>query len=475
MISIYSITGIMALTATLFLVLLFTLLYIKKFETKLTLLFIFVLLSASIITLGIMMSYNAKIFTTGIFWNKIQHIGFALLLFFWIMFVNFFNIQAKKKWYFYITFFIILTNIILIIFTDLFITNRPYLFKGFIKIGKEGLLYTPFIIIYFSLIIIEYFIFIKNYIKYKFKSFLPIIIGIGILILTGFKDLLETFFDTGIPMLFEAGVCIMNFLFAYSLIMRFIKMHQELKRKKKLQNEIDIAMDIQKKILPPSNSIKFSNLEISAFTKPALEIGGDFYDFFKLDNDNIAFLIADVSGKSISAALYMTMSWCTIKVFASHLKSPKKTIQAANNFLYESSKDGMFTTSIYGVFNKKTKIITYVSAGHTYPIYYNAKKNTIKYLTHQNKPLGVINNINFSEKKISFKKNDLFFMYTDGITEATINKNEQFGENHLFNFINKNKKLSSLQITQRIIKRINQFYKSHEIYDDITVMTIKNI
>lgn len=464
----------MALTATLFLILLFTLLYFKKFETNITLMFTIVLFNAAIITLSQTIIYNTDNFTQGILWHKIQHIGLILLVFFWVLFVNLFNPEYKrKKIYFGILGFISVIKIALIVFTELVITNQPYLFKGFQKIGQEGVLYNPFIIFYFSIILFEYIIFIKNCIKLKLRSYLPVIIGIGILILCGFKDLLETFINTRIPMLFETGLFLMNFLFAYFLIMRFIKIHGELKDKKRLEHEIIIAMDIQKKILPNSNSLKSHNIEIAALTTPAYEVGGDFYDFFPLDDNKLAFIIADVSGKSIPAALYMSIVWCTLKIFASPHKSPSQTMKEANNFLYQSSHDGMFATTLFGIYHKKENKIKYVSAGHTYPLYYCSKKDKTEYLQHQNKPLGVLENTQFSEKDIFLKKDDLFFIYTDGITEAINKKNEEFGEKQLLDNIDNIKSSTAEKITDDLLQKINNHIKTDKLYDDITLMTIK--
>lgn len=473
MISIHSISGIVSLTSGFFLILLFLPLYLKKFESKLTLLFMILVFSASICSFGQMMIYNSNSFEAGMLWDRIRHIGLALLVPFWVLFINYYFLNPIKKLYLGIVFIVPLVNIFLILFTNLFLTKQPYLFKGFQKIGKEGSVYIYFLFFYSIIIILEYIKAIKSYVKYKSGIHLPVIIGIGILIITGFKDLLETFFDTGIPMLFETGQAIMNIMFAYSLMMRFIQMYRELEDKKRLAYELEIALTIQSKILPRINEVKFEDIEISALTSPAEEIGGDFYDFFPLDNDIMAFVIGDVSGKGIPAAFYMSIAWATIKIYAVNYKFPAEVVYNTNNFLFDISKEGMFATLVYGIYYKNLNKLTYISAGHTYPIYYNSNLNRTEFLICQNKPVGIFPNIKFNEKEIIFNKGDLFFIYTDGVIEATNNRNEQFGETRLVNIMKENLTLSSNQIISKIFKHINNFYKSSPLFDDITMMAIK--
>ncbi len=475
MIPLAIIDGVIAITTSAILLLIFFILYINKFETKSTLLFIIVLFFATVISFGQMMVYPAVTYEQGIFWQKVYHIGFALLVPFWVIFVNYYW-KKINKFYFFFIFSVSLMNVYFILFSNLFITNIHHLFKGNQLIGKEGVLYNYFIGFYFIIIVIEYIKFIYNYSKSgrKNKQFhLPIIIGVGILILTGFKDLLETFFDTGIPMLFSTGVTLMNVMFAYSLIMKFIKLHRDLERKKRLEHEIKIALDIQRKILPCENKLLLKELEIFGINEPAYEIGGDFYDFYKLKNNKIAFFIGDVAGKSVPAALYMAMTWSIIKALTEHYCNPAELLYHVNKFLYNNSESGMFITLIYGIFDIKKQTILYSSAGHTFPIYYKHKENRLEMLKFQNKPLGLYNNLTFKEVKIPFNKNDIFFLYTDGIIEATNKKDLQFGEKNLLRVIKTNINVKAEKLSKILLSEINKFYGSANKFDDLTILTLK--
>lgn len=474
MISYFIIPGIVSLTSSLFIILLFTILYIKKIEPILTRIFLLLIFAAAITSLGSMMINTASSYSEGIIWQKIQHIGISLIMPFYALFVNYYC-NIRKKWYFRIIFLISFLIIFSILFTDLIITNEHYLFKGYQKIGKEGILYTPFITFFSGILIFEFIKFIIRYTKNKINraTSLPIIIGIGIAILCGIKDFLETFFDTGIPMIYEVGLSFMCVLFAYSLMLRFIRMHEELESKKRIEHEIKIALDIQSKILPRTNSQKFDTIELAAYNQPAYEVGGDFYDFFLLDKDKIAFVIADVCGKSVPAALYMAMIWSAIRSIAPHYKYPATVLQKTNNFLFESSREGMFATLIYGIYDKNLSKITYSSAGHSYPIYYDSKIEKFDFLKFQNKPLGVLKNLNYCEHNLNLKLDDIFLIYTDGIIEAQNCQNIQFGEDRLLQIIEKNKNVTSNELINKIVLKIKKFYGDCKLYDDITMMAIK--
>ncbi len=476
MIPTITVDGIISVTTSVILLLIFFILYLKNFETKSTLLFIIVLFWAGIISFGQMMIYPAPNYESGIFWQKVMHVGFAMLVPFWVMFVNYFW-KRLNKFYIGTIFFIAILNLYFIFFTDLFITREHNFFKHSQLIGKEGVLYNFFVGFYFIIIVVEYSKFIYNYLKHRGEKHfhLPIIIGVGILILTGFKDLLETFFDTGIPMLFPIGVTIMNIMFAYALIMRFIHIYKELERKKRLEHEIKIALDIQRQILPKENKFKTDCLEIFGTNEPAYEIGGDFYDFYPINDKQIIFFIGDVAGKSVPAALYMAMIWSIIKAFAvQYSGKPSELLYHSNKFLYYNSKEGMFATLIYGIVDLSTNTIRYASAGHTFPIYYNKEKDTLKLLKFQNKPLGAFHDSTFKEVKIPFKKNDLFFLYTDGITETLNRSNIQFGDDRLLNIIKQNIKLKPEEISKKILKEIDKFSPFETRFDDITILALKH-
>lgn len=239
-----------------------------------------------------------------------------------------------------------------------------------------------------------------------------------------------------------------------------------------LNKELEVAKKIQQSILPASVSPS-PHCNIFAQMIPARKVGGDYYDFFLIDKDHLAFAIADVSGKGISSALFAAINQTLLKSTASHILSPKKCLQSVNDVCSKNNDDCMFVTLFYAVLDLKTGTVIYTNAGHN-PPYKIGSKGEIELLPTTNSiPVGVKENTKFYEKTIKLEPDELLVLYTDGVTEANNIEKEDFGEGRLVEVLSQNTKQSVQKIGKNILKSVREFTGEAQQYDDITFMLLQ--
>jgi len=242
--------------------------------------------------------------------------------------------------------------------------------------------------------------------------------------------------------------------------------------KQKLENELSLALDIQKKLLPNSNP-KIQNFNISGISLPSRFVGGDYFDYIKLPNDNLLIAIADVSGKGMPAALLMANVQAALRALAPLELKLDILVSRINNIVYHNTNADKFVTFFCGELDIKNNIFYYVNAGHNPPIL--VRNETIKELKTGGIILGIFDDDNmYSIGKIQLAKDDLLVLYTDGVTESTNDDLEEFGADRLQNLLIKNKDFNSQKIIDNIISGINEFSKKSYYYDDITIVAIKS-
>lgn len=249
------------------------------------------------------------------------------------------------------------------------------------------------------------------------------------------------------------------------------------KEKEKINSELKIAKKIQKSLLP-DNFSKFKdkyNFDIFASMSPAKMVGGDFYDFFLVDEDHIAIVIGDVSDKGIAAALFMVVVKTLIKNQAMNGFSPNKIFNLVNNQLIDSNDAGMFVTVFMGILNIKTGDFVYSNAGHNKPLIYKSGDG-LKWLdTDSGFVLAGISNMEYKLEKIKLNKGDMIYLYTDGVTEALDLNNNLFTNSGLTNALKKMslESLDSKAIILELKKDLKDFSNGAEQSDDITMLLLK--
>ncbi len=244
--------------------------------------------------------------------------------------------------------------------------------------------------------------------------------------------------------------------------------------KERLEKELDVAREIQRKILP-SKVPDFPNLQIASVFIPAFEVGGDYYDFFKITESKLGFVIADVSGKGISAAFIMAEVKGIFESLSKTIESPKEILIKANDILKETLDSKSFVSAAYGYFDFLEKKLIFARAGHC-PLFLLRDSDS-----RQIKPSGLGLGLSagdyfeqtLEEYSIDLKINDTILLYTDGVTEAKNELLEDFGDKHFLKVLQSNINLNAEELSNKIIQEISVFSSGHEQYDDITLVIFK--
>jgi len=249
------------------------------------------------------------------------------------------------------------------------------------------------------------------------------------------------------------------------------KMEQKLER---TRTELHIAAEIQKSFIPKKTP-DIPEFEIEAVSIPAMEVGGDFYDFIVQPDGKYGIVIADVAGKSIPAAIFMALSRTIIRANATNQSRVSKVVKNANKMIASDAPTGMFVTLIYGVLDGETLSLHYANAGHPPPLLFRYADCTIEEEAPMGIVMGIIDDAQYKESCIRFSSGDMVIFYTDGITEAMNSQGELYGVKRLLEVIRDNCLLETNEILNKILKDISEFSRNAEQHDDITLIIIKAI
>lgn len=246
--------------------------------------------------------------------------------------------------------------------------------------------------------------------------------------------------------------------------------------KERIGAELSIATQIQSSMLPcifPAFPDR-EEIDIYATMTPAKEVGGDFYDFFMVDDSHLAIVMADVSGKGVPAALFMVIGKTLIKDHTLPGRDLGEVFTEVNNILCESNDNGLFITAFEGVLDLVTGEFRYVNAGHEMPFIYRKEGGYEAYKIRPGFVLAGMENIKYKENKIQLNIGDKVFQYTDGVTEATDKDNRLFGIERLANVLNEKCLDSNPQQTLEMVKEnIDIFVGDNDQFDDITMLCLE--
>lgn len=243
----------------------------------------------------------------------------------------------------------------------------------------------------------------------------------------------------------------------------------------RIDKELEFAKSIQHSALPSvfppfPNKTEF---EIFASMDTAKEVGGDFYDFYFVGEDKLAFLIADVSGKGIPAAMFMMTSKTLLKSFAETGCEVNEVFTSANAKLCENNDAGMFVTAWMGVLDIKTGLVEFANAGHNPPLVRH-KDGSFEYLkSRAGFVLAGMEGLKYRKNELQLGEGDEVFLYTDGVTEATNSKNELYGEERLLNFVNTLHDLPAEAVCRAVKADVDAFVGEAPQFDDITMVYLK--
>ncbi|MBO6127023.1 MAG: PP2C family protein-serine/threonine phosphatase [Clostridia bacterium] len=247
--------------------------------------------------------------------------------------------------------------------------------------------------------------------------------------------------------------------------------------KEQVTAELNVATQIQKSLIPhifPAFP-ELEEMDIYAIMQPAQKVGGDFYDFFLLDSEHLAFVIADVSGKGVPAALFMVIAKTLLKNESNSIKDPKKILENVNRQMCQDNNSGMFVTMFFGILDLKTGEVEYSNAGHTKPIGKMQSKSFKEIDIKKQFVLGGMPNLKFKTDKIWMKKGDILFMYTDGISEAQDKNGICWGKENIISALDSldTDKCDLKFISETVCNKVYDFMGDMPQSDDITMLIIK--
>lgn len=245
--------------------------------------------------------------------------------------------------------------------------------------------------------------------------------------------------------------------------------------KERIGAELDVARHIQASMLPcifPAYPERHE-FDIYASMTPAKEVGGDFYDFFLVDDDHLAMVMADVSGKGVPAALFMMISKTLIKSATQSGLSPKAVLEKVNNQLCENNDAEMFVTVWLGILEISTGKMKCANAGHEYPAIMTSGGEFQLYRDKHGFVLAGMEGARYREYELELHPGDRLFVYTDGVPEATDTQNALYGTERMLQALNNSRKQSCKELLEAIHKDVKTFVNGADQFDDITMLCIE--
>ena len=257
------------------------------------------------------------------------------------------------------------------------------------------------------------------------------------------------------------------------LVKQFQKEHTQLES---IKSDLAVAGEIQQAILPrvfppfPENS---NDLDLAALMVPAKDVGGDFYDFFRIDENRIGLVIADVSGKGVPAAIFMAVSRTLIRALGMQGANTSTILSQANDLLCKESVDCMFVTVFYAIYNVHTGVVNYCNAGHNSP-YIIKKSGEVEALpVSTNCMIGAIEQVEFKEATMQMEPGDMLVMFTDGVNEAVNTTFEEYGDERFESVLKDLYGNDSKTTIEGVLESVKSFTGAAPQSDDITLLALK--
>lgn len=255
------------------------------------------------------------------------------------------------------------------------------------------------------------------------------------------------------------------------------KLFEENIQKGRMEEELKIAHNIQLSMLP-DRAPTIEGFSIAARSIPAREVGGDFYDFIEIaenESKRLGIIVGDVSGKAVSGALVMAASRSIFRVLTETHESVEGVMNRGNARLHRDVKKGMFVALLYAVLDPREMTMTFSNAGQVQPILCSPEKSKAEYMNTEGDrfPLGIIKECHYQEMRVSLKQGDILIFYTDGMVEAVNDKGELYGFERFMNSIEEGRILSADELLEKLIRDISLYVGKVEQHDDLTAVVVK--
>jgi len=257
-------------------------------------------------------------------------------------------------------------------------------------------------------------------------------------------------------------------------LIRNSQLQNEALEKKRLEYQLELAQNMQRQLLPEKDP-ELAELDICAFFKPHKSVSGDYYDYFKLSDNQFGVLIADVSGHGPSAALVMTLVKGIVHSLIHTYQSPAQVLSQADKILSKIIPPDMFVTMFFLIFDMDKRCLVYANAGHTPLIVFSHAKQESLMIPAGDCPLNTVVNYEFKNEQIKFDNLDSFLIYTDGLSESTNNKGEMFGLVRLRDALQKYHNFPAKKIVSHIKSEVMEYLENQDYSDDILIIALKII
>lgn len=251
------------------------------------------------------------------------------------------------------------------------------------------------------------------------------------------------------------------------------RLYSERMASKRLEDELAIARRIQITFLP-SKSPEIDGFDVAGLNIPSAAVGGDYYDFIPIVDKQLGVAIGDVSGKGIPASLIMAAFRASLKAEIRNNFAIRAILSKVNDLLYESIERDNYVTAIYGVLDSKNRVFTFSNAGHNPPIL-RRQSGQVEYLREGGLALGIFPDSAYEERPVALNSGDIVLFYTDGVTEAKNNRDEEFGETRLLESLEESHSLSAKEIIDFVVDKTNKFISNQYESDDLTLVVIKTL
>jgi len=246
---------------------------------------------------------------------------------------------------------------------------------------------------------------------------------------------------------------------------------EQIIEKKLLEKELQIARTIQQSILPQEIP-QFERLQCGALMVPARSIGGDFYDFFPLDEERLGVVVGDVSDKGVPSALYMALTYSLVRAEASHTATPGETLRCVNRHLLDINVSDMFVTLFYGVINIRSGVFHYARAGHLPPFLTSAEGQPLPVPSQLGQALGLFEEPVLDEQQIELPPGGWLLLFSDGLTDAMNQVGDYFGTEQLDALLAENRQVSAQAFCQVLWQSIQEYAKGVAQTDDFTIAAL---
>ncbi|OJX41252.1 MAG: hypothetical protein BGO78_00440 [Chloroflexi bacterium 44-23] len=245
-------------------------------------------------------------------------------------------------------------------------------------------------------------------------------------------------------------------------------------KREKLEQEIQLARQIQKTFLP-DHIPEIKGWDLQTVWETALQVGGDFYDIIPISSSIIALVVADVADKGLAASLYMTVSRTLIRAFSQTMSDPGSVFKSVNNLLNMDAPGGLFVTAILAFLNIETGKIIYANAGHNLPLLYQAKTDDLMTIPRGDMALGVVKDNIYHNQELQMEPEDILILYTDGLTETFSEEGEIFGTDRLRQMVFNCSKDHLSDLMKYFEEQISAFRENGPPSDDLTIVSLKRL